>query len=269
MSLSNINNVEKAFTLQSDQYDLYEEGHLTLRWMRRRVRNHLLSHLKTGDKIFEINAGTGLDAVFLAERGFNVHATDISGGMIEQIKKKIESQSLIERVSLQQCSFTNLSEITCGPFDYIFSNFGGLNCIPDLKETLKFFPSLLKPGGKATLVIMPPLCPWEISHALIGKFKTAFRRFKQDGTSAHIEGVYFNSYYHSPSNVLKSLGKEFQKISLLGLCSFTPPPYLKNFPVRYPALFRFLNLLDEKLSAVFPWNSFADHYILTAEYRLQ
>jgi ubiquinone/menaquinone biosynthesis C-methylase UbiE len=205
MSLNNINSVEKAFTLQSNQYDHYEECHLTLGWMRRRVRNQLLMHLKAGNKILEINAGTGQDAVFLAEKGFRVHATDISAGMIEQIKHKINSPYLRERISLQQCSFTDLAEIKCGPFDYIFSNFGGLNCIPDLKESLKFFPSLLKPGGKTTLVIMPPVCPWEISHALTGKFKTAFRRFKKHGASAHIEGIYFTSYYHSPSKVLKAL----------------------------------------------------------------
>lgn len=267
MALNTFEIVREAFTRQSVQYDLYEEDHFTLRWMRKQVRGHLLSFLKPNDTILEINAGTGLDAVFFAKKGWRVHATDISEGMIEQMKLKISSFSLIDRITVQQCSFTELSEIKVGPFDHIFSNFGGLNCLRDLNEATKFFPSLLKEGGKVTIVIMPPVCPWEISLALTGKFRTAFRRLKSQGTPAHIEGIYFKSYYHSVSSALKALGKNFKKKSLRGLCSFTPPPYMKNFPVRFSRTFRFLNILDDKLSRFYPWNSLADHYILTVEYK--
>jgi ubiquinone/menaquinone biosynthesis C-methylase UbiE len=267
MSPDTFENVIEAFSRQSVQYDLYEEDHLILRWMRKQVRDHLVSFLKPNDMILEINAGTGMDAVFLAKKGWRVHATDISDGMLEQIKLKINSLSLNDKVTIQKCSFTELSEIKAGPFDHIFSNFGGLNCLCDLNETTKFFPSLLKEGGKVTIVIMPPVCPWEISFVLTGKFDAAFRRLKRKGTSAHIEGIYFKSYYHSVSGALKALGKNFKKKSLKGLCSFTPPPYMKNFPSRFPQTFRFLNMLDEKLSEFYPWNSFADHYILTAEYQ--
>ena len=266
MSSNTFESVIEAFTRQSIQYDLYEEDHLTLRWMRNQVRKHLLSFLKPNDMILEINAGTGLDAVFLAKKGWRVHATDISEGMISQLKLKIDSLSLNDKITVQQCSFTELSEIKVGPFDHIFSNFGGLNCLDDLNEAIKFFPSLLKEGGKVTVVIMPPVCPWEILLALKGKFRTPFRRLKKKGTSAHIEGIYFTSYYHSVSKVLKTFGKDFKKISLRGLCSFTPPPFMKNFPVRFPQTFRILNKLDEKLSKFYPWNSLADHYILTVEY---
>jgi ubiquinone/menaquinone biosynthesis C-methylase UbiE len=259
--------VIEAFSRQSIHYDLYEEDHLTLRWMRKQVREHLLSFLNPNDMILEINAGTGLDAVFFAKKGWRIHATDISEGMIEQMKLKVSSLSLMDKVTIQQCSFTELSEIKAGPFDHIFSNFGGLNCLQDLNEAIIFFPSLLKEGGKVTIVIMPPVCPWEISLALKGKFNAAFRRLSRKGTSAHIEGIYFICYYHSVSSALKALGKNFKKRSLRGLCSFTPPPYMKSFPVKFPQTFRFLNKLDEKLSKFYPWNSFADHYILTVEFK--
>jgi hypothetical protein len=42
---------------------------------------------------------------------------------------------------------------------------------------------------------------------------------------------------------------------------------MKNFPVRFSRTFRFLNMLDDKLSRYYPWNSLADHYILTVEYK--
>jgi ubiquinone/menaquinone biosynthesis C-methylase UbiE len=257
---------EEAFSRQSTSYDLLEEENQILKWMRRQVRNHILSFLKPGDKILEINAGTGIDAVFFAERGYDVYVTDISRGMIEQLNGKVRRLNLSERIKVQQCSFTELNKINSGPFDYIFSNFGGLNCLANLEDVIKFLPLLLNPKGRITLVIMPEICPWEIALILRGQWKTAIRRLKKNGTSAHIEGIYFKSFYHSPDEVTKALGKGYRKLKLEGLGSFTPPPYMKNFPLKYPRIFKFLNRLDEKYSGLFPLNRWADHFILTSEY---
>ena len=257
---------EEAFSRQSTFYDLLEEKNQILKWMRYQVRNHVLSFLKPGDRILEINAGTGLDAVFFAQKGFNIYATDISKGMIEQLNAKVKEKNLSGNIKVQQCSFTELNKINSEPFDYIFSNFGGLNCLPVLEDALKFFPGLLKPGGRITLVIMPKICPWEIAHIFLGRWKTAFRRLGKNGTSAHIEGVYFKSFYHSPESVLKALGKDFRKLKLQGLGAFTPPIYMKNFPIRYPLFFKLLNQLDEKFSGLFPLDRWADHFILTSQY---
>ncbi len=70
MSENYFKNVEEAFSRQSSGYDDYELLHLTLRFMREEVRNHVLNFLREGDKILEINAGTGTDAVFFAQHGF-------------------------------------------------------------------------------------------------------------------------------------------------------------------------------------------------------
>ena len=234
--------------------------------MRGEVRNHVMSFLRKSDKILEINAGTGTDAVFFAKKGFNVHATDISGGMIYQLKNKVIKYSLKDQISVQQCSFTELNKITCGPFNYIFSNFGGLNCTPDLLEVTKFFPDLLNRNGRITLVLMPPLCPWEIALIFRGQFKTAFRRLKKYGTRSHLEGKYFNTFYYSPQKTIEALGKKFRILKLQGLASFTPPPYMENFPGRFPTIYKNLNKFDKYFSNHFPFNHFADHFILTAEY---
>ena len=259
-------NTKEAFTLQSLIYDAYESEHFTLKFMRSEVRNHVIKFLREGDKILELNAGTGTDAVFFAKNGFKVHATDISGGMISQLKYKVEKNDLNERITIQQCSYAELDKVTCGPFDYIFSNFGGLNCSPDLKEVTKFFPNLLNKNGRITLVLMPPVCPWETALAFCGHFKTAFRRFNKNGIKAHIEGKYFDTFYYTPNQVIKALGNRFIKLKLQGLASFTPPPYMENFPRKYSGLFKKLNMLDKYFSDYFPFNRFADHFILTAEY---
>ncbi len=266
MDIYSLENIKEAFSRQSLIYDDYEKEHPVLSFMRQEVRLHVMNFLKKGDKILELNSGTGTDAVFFAENGFKVHATDISEGMIFQLKNKAVKHQLTDNISIQRCSFFELDKLNSGSFDYIFSNFGGLNCSPDLMEITKHFPNLLNKNGRVTLVLMPPVCPWELALVFRLHFKTAFRRLKKNGTKSHIEGKYFNTFYYTPGQVLKALGKNFRKIKLQGLASFTPPPYMENFPRKHPVLFRSLNQFDRYFSCYFPFNRMADHFILSAQY---
>jgi ubiquinone/menaquinone biosynthesis C-methylase UbiE len=259
-------NVNKAFSRQSPHYDEYDKSNPTLTWMRKQVMKHALKFLRPNDKILELNSGTGIDAQFFAEKGFTVYCTDLSDGMVEQMKIKFSSGNFPGRISVQQCSFTELDKIGNRKFDFIFSNFGGLNCIPDLKEVTKFFPSLLNKNGRICLVILPPVCPWEVVQLFRGNFKFAFRRFKRNGTLANIEGIKFQTYYFSSGDVMKALGKDFKLLKLKGLALFTPIPQMEKIPKKYPQLAKALNKIDENISGVPPFNRIGDHIIVTAEY---
>jgi ubiquinone/menaquinone biosynthesis C-methylase UbiE len=259
-------NVNEAFSRQSVIYDAYEEHHPILQWMRDQVRAHALSFLQPADKILELNAGTGLDAVFFASRGFKVHATDLSDGMISQLKRKVDLLKLHDKITIQQCSFTELEKTRIGPIDYIFSNFGGLNCVADLTLVTRKIPALLKPGGFVTVVMMAPVCPWELALIFRGHFKTAVRRLHRGGVLARVEGVNFMSYYFSPRRVLKAFGNDFKKARLQGLAAVSPPPYMENFPKRHPKLYKFLAAADARISRFPPFNAWADHFILTVQY---
>jgi len=257
--------VKKAFSRQALQYDSYEEDHSILKWMREQVHLHAMTYLKPGDNILEINAGTGIDAAYFAKKGYRVHATDLSEEMIKQLEKKVALLKLHDQITAQQISYTKLDRIK-NQFDYVFSNFGGLNCIPDLNPVAKNISKLLKPEGRVTLVIMPPVCPWELALVFRGYFKSAVRRLHRNGVLAHIEGVHFKSYYFTPKQVLDAFGRSFKKTALQGLGSVSPPPYMKNFPKRYPRMYKFLTLVDAQLSHFPPFNSWADHFILTMQY---
>jgi ubiquinone/menaquinone biosynthesis C-methylase UbiE len=261
------NPVEEAFSRQSEVFDEFENKNSILKWMRSITRQHVLRHLKKGDRILELNSGTGLDAVYFAGKGFKIHCTDISEGMLKKLASKVESMDLSDRVSHQLLSFTELDKLELEQFDYIFSNFGGLNCTDDLATVFKHFGNLLTPGGRVTLVIIPPVCPWELAFMIKGNFKTAFRRLKKGGVMANVEGVGFKTYYYSLAETIKVLGPRFRVIETQGLASISPPPYMINFPVRFPYLYRYLTRIDKHLSHLFPFNRWADHFILTAEYK--
>lgn len=259
--------VAAAFTRQSVQYDDYEKNNPILYWMRKQVWQHVEIFLKPNSHILELNSGTGIDAVHFAQLGHHVHATDISDGMLLQLENKIRQHQLEKQITFQQCSFTKLDQMPRQQFDYIFSNFGGLNCIEDLKIVTQHLPRLLKASGIVTWVILPRICPWEILMALKGHLKLAARRFKKGGSSAHIEGVHFKCFYHSPASVIRAIGGNFKLLKLQGLASWSPPPYLDDFAKKYPRAYRSLTWIDEKASSFFPFNRCADHFILTASYR--
>jgi hypothetical protein len=152
-----------------------------------------------------------------------------------------------------------------GPFDFIFSNFGGLNCTGNLAEVLKTVDKLLKPGGIVCLVIISKFCLWETLLLLRGKFKTAFRRFfAHKGRKAHIEGVYFNCWYYSPSYIQKNM-KGYKLIDLEGLCTIVPPSYIDRFNVKYPRLFNYLKRKEDTYKRSWPWRFTGDYFIISLQ----
>ena len=223
---------EKAFSKQSGIFDEIYSSNIIIQYKRQRVRDHLQLFLKPGSKILELNAGTGDDAVWLAEHGHVVHATDISKGMQEKLVEKIRQNRLEAQVTHELCSFTELNQLkNKGPYDLIFSNFAGLNCTGELDKVLHSFSLLLKPHGIVTLVILPKFCLWEALLFLKGDFKTAFRRFfSSKGVKAHIEGEYFTCWYYNPSYVSRHMKNSYEVFSVEGLCTLVPP---LPFPFRF------------------------------------
>ncbi|MBD1364892.1 class I SAM-dependent methyltransferase [Mucilaginibacter sp. ZT4R22] len=261
---------EAAFSNQSVVFDGLYSGNTIINYKRKRVRDHVLQYLKPGSSILELNSGTGEDALFFAQNGFKVHATDISAGMQAELKRKAELYGMAEKVSNEICSYTQLSELkNTGPYDLIFSNFAGLNCTGELDKVLASFSALLKPGGVATLVILPKFCLWETLLVFKGKFKTAFRRFfSGKGRKAHVEGVHFKCWYYNPSYVVKQLKNEFDVLSVEGLCTLVPPSYIEGFAEKRPSAYKFLCRLEDKWKSTWPWKYMGDYYIISLKKKL-
>jgi ubiquinone/menaquinone biosynthesis C-methylase UbiE len=254
-----------AFSNQSDVFDALYSGNTIINYKRERVRRHVLQYLKPGSSILELNSGTGEDALFFAQKGFKVHATDISEGMQAELRDKTARNKMQQLISTEICSYTQLHQLkNKGPYDLIFSNFAGLNCTNELDKVLYSFSALLNRGGIVTLVILPKFCLWETMLLFKGKFKTAFRRsFRSKGRAAHVEGVHFKCWYYNPSFIKKHLKNEFDVLSIEGLCTIVPPSYLEGFAENYPALYKFLTRTEDKLKTTWPWRTIGDYYIIS------
>lgn len=254
-----------AFSRQSSIFDELYGFNPIINYKRERVRNHVLQYLPARAHILELNAGTGEDAIFFAQQGHQVHATDIAEGMQQVLKEKVAFHQLSSNISTEICSFHALDQLQQqGPYDHIFSNFAGLNCSPQLDQVLASLPALLKPGGTITLVIMPRFCLWEVLLALKGDFKTAFRRFRgRNGSPAQVEGVPFYCWYYLPSYVRKHLKQECIHLCTETLCALVPPSYLENFPFRFRHLYRWLQQAENKAKTLRPLTVMGDYYIIS------
>jgi hypothetical protein len=234
--------------------------------MRLQIYHHVDKFLRPSSHILELNAGTGIDAFRFANAGHRVHATDLSTGMIAEIVRKTKGRPDLDRVTCQQLSYDNLDTITGTRFDYVFSNFGGLNCINDLSSVTSHLPALLNNNSYVTFVIMPPICIWEFLWVLKGQFKRAFRRLKKGGVYAHLEGEYFKTYYHSLSSIKDSFSADFKFVCTEGLGALSPNPGSTKFVAKYPALYTALRKADNIFRNSFPLNRWADHIIVTFQF---
>lgn len=261
---NNTHLVSDAFSKQSAVFDQLNEENKLSQYLRNEFRQEVLRHLKPHSSILELNCGTGLDAMYFASQGHSVLATDNAPGMLKQLDQKLQERHLQDRVSTQRCSFHDIDTIRHASFDHIISNFGGLNCTGDLRDVLSKLAPLLSAHGKVTLMIMPVISPWELLMALKGKFRTAFRRLKKSAP-AHIEGVHFSCYYYNPGYVINALKKEFDVITLKGVCITVPPEFYQGFVERYPKWFARLKKIDAAIGDHFPFNRCCDHYLITLQ----
>lgn len=222
--------------------------------------------LKKKLHILEVNCGTGDDAMEWAKRGHRVLATDISPEMIEAGRKKAGKG--FESLEFKVSGFSDISPLEVGKnMDLIFSNFGGLNCISpeELKESIKCFATMIKPGGHLAMVIMPDFCLWEILIFLLrGEWKNAFRRFRQP-SEATILGQSFPVYYYSPAQIIKLTRSDFKCLRVYPIGFFLPPSGRNHLFSRFPKWLKMLNTCENRVSRFSFLGRFSDHYLIILE----
>ncbi|HTP03098.1 MAG TPA: methyltransferase domain-containing protein [Anaerolineales bacterium] len=263
---TDVQTIAEAFSLTAEKYDSFAQDHPHLTRMRNKVYEHVTRMVPAGAHILELNAGTGTDAAQLAQRGYRVHATDVAPGMLARLRDKVRDLDLADRITVEQRSFLALDDTPGAPFDAVFSDLGGLNCVPDLTPVVAQLPRILRPGGIVTWVLMPHVCLWEMAEVFRGHFRLAFRRLSRKAVRANLEGLQFDVYYFSPREALHWFGSGFELLALEGLSVLTPTAESKGFARSFPRLYRSLSWLDDRLSPRWPWYGWGDFYILSLRY---
>lgn len=231
----------------------------------RRVRSIMwqtyLRHFQPGMKLLELNCGTGVDAVMLGQRGIHVHATDISEGMIEEVRKKIAESNLQAFVTTGLLPFDDIGRLAGYQFDGACSNFGGLNCLKDLRPIALDLSELIPARGTVILCLMTDFALWEsISFLLRGRFRDACRRRTKQGVWVNVHNHKVRTFYYSPKKVLEAFAPYFSCVEIGGLNIFTPPPTSARAYKLLGRFARLLELLDDIVYRTPPFSRMGDHF---------
>ena len=230
---------------------------------RRAVRGALLQAFPEGGHILEVGGGTGEDASFLAERGFNVFLTDPSPAMVAQAKVKLAPLGAQAQVAAgEEMEDFAESHLAAGGamFDGAFSNFAPLNCVDDLGPVARGLAKLLKPGATAMLVLFGTFCPGEmLVETLRGRPDLALRRCKRGTAPARLAKREFHVVYHRRAAVERAFAPWFVLEKRLGIGVTVPPSAAEPWISQQPRLLAAMERVDRRLAA--PLAMLGDHIL--------
>jgi ubiquinone/menaquinone biosynthesis C-methylase UbiE len=266
---------DAPFDALADTYDQTFTFSRIGRAQREAVTREMDRVLRPGQRVLEINCGTGVDALHLATRGVAVLACDVAPRMIEVARQRadkarregrlqapIEFRVLAaERIALlRDASFTT-------QFDGVLSNFAGLNCVAELSAVARDLATLLKPGAKALLCLFGRLCAWEVlwylSHGNPGK---AFRRLRPATSVVQLaDGAPVRVRYFSIRELRRSFSPHFRLESWKGIGVAVPPSYMEPWAQRLPSMLNLAAYIDQWLGRCPLMRTMSDHVLLTFE----
>ncbi len=223
---------------------------------------------RPGQRILEINCGTGADALFLAERGMHVEACDASAKMIEVAQRRREGSPFAALVNFRVLPIEEIPQLKLSaPCDGLLSNFAGLNCVKDLRATARNLAPHMRPGSKAILCFFGPSCAWEMLwYGLRGDFIRAFRRLRGGSRVANLTpGQKVAVRYPTVRSICRDFNPYFRLVSWKGVGIGVPPTYLEPWAARVPRALAAAARFDAWLGPVPGFRALADHMLLVFE----
>lgn len=232
---------------------------------RQMVYDFLESRLGLWNEILEINCGTGEDALWFANKGKQIIATDISSEMIKTAQAKADACH-VKNIEFKTLDINEIDTLDSSKkYDLIFSNFGGLNCLggeelPDFLKSAR--DKLLSDNGSIIMVVMSKGSIWESLFYLRKlNFKKAFRRNTNKALLVNVNGQNVPTYYYNPS-FFKKVKESFSVEAIQNIAFFLPPSYLEPIFAKRPGLLNFLFRLERKFCKLSFLAGFADHYLI-------
>jgi ubiquinone/menaquinone biosynthesis C-methylase UbiE len=245
-------------SLAADYDRTFTESELGRRY-RAAVWARLDARVHAGQRLLELNCGTGEDAVHLASLGVHILATDVSDGMVAATRAKAMAAGCTDAVCTMPLAIEDITLEGVGGerFDAVLSNFGGLNCVQDLASTAERLREVVKPGGVVLACVMGPVVPWEMAWYLAHREpRRAIRRLHRS-----VEWRGLTITYPSPRSLRRAFEPGFRVDRLTGIGVALPPSYVESWAVRHPRTIDRLARWEQRVATI-PGSAWvADHYL--------
>ena len=153
-----MNEAKEFWDKSAGNYDKTEER---FEYIHRTARAKAKKYLKTSDIVLDFGCGTGTVACEFADSVREIHAIDISTGMIELAKKKVAAGN-VENVNFMTTDIFD-ERHKKGSFDVVLA-FNMLHTVPDPQKIVQRTHELLKPDG--TFISVTPCLRDKMSFAV-------------------------------------------------------------------------------------------------------
>jgi SAM-dependent methyltransferase len=258
---------QRAFDSVAVDYDGPRGNNELIQRMRVQLWDTVQRELAPGAHLLDLGCGTGLDAVEFARRGYQVLATDWSPQMVERTRARATASGLATRVGTAHLGVQQLDQLSA-KFDGIYSNFGPLNCAPDLRAVADECARLLHPGGKLVFSVIGRICPWELAHyGVRGRFRRATVRWARKPMAVGMNRHVIWTRYYLPREFHRAFAEHFALSSYRALSLFLPPPYLVEFYRRHRRGCERLGRLDDRLGGWPLLRDMGDHFLIVMQRR--
>jgi 2-polyprenyl-3-methyl-5-hydroxy-6-metoxy-1,4-benzoquinol methylase len=232
--------------------------------MRQRTIALVQRHAPEGGRLLDLGCGPGSDAEVLGKAGYCVTGVDASPAMVAEAQQRMRHAALGDRVSLRNLGIHELDRLPPGTFDVAYSNFGPLNCVPNLQNVARSLAHRLEPGGMLIASVIGRICPWEIALYLARRDWARVRiRFERSFVAVPLEGRTVWMRYYSPAEFTAAFTTAgFRRHSLRALGLVVPPPYLQAFAGRHPALIGTLQAVEDRIGTWPGARNMGDHFLI-------
>jgi ubiquinone/menaquinone biosynthesis C-methylase UbiE len=258
-----------AFDSVAADYDGPRGNNALIQDMRSEMWRWLDLTFAPGSRLLDIGCGTGLDAIRMAQRGHHVTASDWSPQMVRRTSDRAERERLTDRVRAIALGAHELHRLNPPEiYDGAYSNFGPLNCVPDLDNVSRECGRLIKPGGALVFTVIGRICPWEIAHYLRRLQWARVRvRFARGLVPVGMNKHTIWTRYYGPREFYRAFAGHFTLEHHRGLGVFAPPPYLTSIRAKHSGLYQRLWRLDRRVSGWPVLRGMGDHFLIVMKKR--
>jgi ubiquinone/menaquinone biosynthesis C-methylase UbiE len=259
---------QRAFDSVAADYDGPRGNNELIQRMRRTLWDVVRDSVPAGSRLLDLGCGTGIDAAEFARQGHRVVATDWSPQMVARTRARADDAGLASRVQAMHVGVHQLDRLGDETFDGIYSNFGPLNCAPDLDEVAVQCERLVRPRGVLVFSVIGRLCPWEVGYyTLKGRFKRATVRAARGATAVGMNRHTIWTHYYFPREFYRAFAARFTLESYRALSLFMPPPYMVDAYRRHRATCERLGRLDDRVGALPLLRDMGDHFLIAMRRR--
>ena len=195
------------------------------------IETELLGNIE-GKKILHLQCHFGQDTISLARHGASATGVDFSEKAIEKARQL--NEQLGTNARFIQSDVYKLPEILDEKFDIVYTSYGVISWLPDMKKWAKVIEHFLKPGGQLVFVEFHPIV-WMFSY----DFKRVeFDYMESEAIVEELEGTYTDSdvqikgksvcWNHGLSTVIDSLIKSGLTLTDFKEYNYSPYDCLEN-----------------------------------------